>query len=163
MRTICTTILLLLYFNLSNGLSKPISTNTPTSSKSGLNHLKTMLNEEIEVIKNFEEFRATPYRDMDGALLIGYGFKKKFHFKPNRISKSQADSILETLVTELYKRAKVRFPKESDKRLVKIAHIYYWVGERRTHRLNIVTKKGYDLNGLTYKNLKRINYFNGKQ
>ena len=158
MKYVVTLILLLTHYTSYNPLSIRDSSLVSTKSEMLSEPLKTILN-EVDTIKGFESFSSKPYRDVDGDRLIGYGFKKKFFYKPNYITKSQADSILRSIMTYLYGRAKVNHPKSSEAKLIKIAHVYYWVGISRTLELNLVDSNGnLHLRKLNSSNYKRVNY-----
>ena len=158
MKYVMTLILLLNHYTGYNPVSSLDSRIVPIKSKISPERLKPLHN-EIESIKQFETFSHNPYRDADGDWLIGYGFKKKFFYKPNYITKSQADSILRSIMTYLYGRAKVNHPKSSEAKLIKIAHVYYWVGISRTLELNLVDSHGnLHLRRLNSSNYKRVNY-----
>ena len=158
MKYATTLILLLIHYTAYNPLSIRNSSVVLSKSETLSEPLKTILN-EVDTIKSFESFSSKPYRDVDGDWLIGYGFKKKFFYKPNRITEQQADSVLTGIIMYLYGRAKVNHPKANRKRLVKIAHLYYWVGIRRTLELGLVTNRGtIRLSNLKSTNLKRKQY-----
>ena len=158
MKYVVTLILLLTHYTGYNPLYIRGRSVVPTKSEMLSEPLKTILN-EVDTIKGFESFSSKPYRDVDGDWLIGYGFKKKFFYKPNRITKQQADSVLTGIMLYLYDRAKVNHPKGNKDRWVKIAHLYYWVGIRRTLELGLVNHYGtIRLYNLKSTNTKRKNY-----
>lgn len=142
MKTLFTVLLVLLNYSLSNEVTVISGTNYTNSPQMRSDKLKTTLNVECESIKGYEDFKPTPYRDVDGDWLIGYGFKRKFYRTPNPITKYQADTMLYGIIRFLYNKAKNQYPKAKDVQLAKIAHLYYWVGIRRTKELGLIDTQG---------------------